>query len=671
MSANELIAMLDGDEALDLADTLRLIVDWLRPAPGRGSVAPVVASIEKFAIAFDERPALRKRLRAQLEQALETARHLPLYTEIGLFSRRGFVRELRERFYERINPRPLDRTNLKDLLAYVFHHRRDARWVSMLPDDAWWRLLAGLGFPFGESSQARLRAWEEILYALNMLAVWVAAEELEPEFLRLDPAIATRDSAFVALQREVAQYAAAYQAWLTDGSREFYDDKHVRVLLDQCQEQLRRLRRRAVTQGSSISLTNLLERLDQTLVRIDKLLDMLNPADIAAQSTAAMQVFRELVLANTARNSLRSLWQDNIKLLSRSVTEHASATGEHYITSTLAEYLQMFRSGAGAGFIIALMALIKIHLEDAGLSPGWKTVWVSMNYSLGFVLIHIMHFTVATKQPAMTAARMAAAIAETEKGVARPDELADLMIQVGRSQFVAVLGNVCVALPVALLIGGLYSLAFGAPVLEAERTEYQLHRLAPLHGLALFHAAIAGVWLFVAGLVSGLFDNRCAYLNLPDRLRAHPLLRRLLPAQLRERFAIFIGRNYGALAGNFSFGILLGSTAYVGYLLGLPLDIQHVAFASANLGYVISTQFGHVLALLPMLVFVLLIGAVNLWVSFALALYIALRARGARLGAVDRVLKAYLARIRARPREFLLPPAAEETADSGGKQGPA
>jgi site-specific recombinase len=670
MSADELLAILDGDDTLDLANMLRLIVDWLRPSRRGHSVAPVVAGIERLAIALDGRPALRQRLRARLEQELASARHLPLYTEIGLFSRRGFLRELRERFYERINPRPLDRANLKDLLAYVFHRRHDALWAAAIPNDAWWRLLEGLGFLSGEPSPAKRHAWEEIVYALEMLAMWVAAEELEPEFLRLDPAIATRDSPFVALQRELARYADGYRAWLVDGTHEFADDKQARVLLDQCEEQIERFRRRAVTRGSSISLTHLLERLSQTLARIVNLLDMLNPADVAARRAATMQVFRELVLANAGRNSLRALWQDNVKLLARSVTQHASETGEHYITSTRAEYLEMYRSGAGAGLIIALMALLKIHIEALGLSPGWNTLWVSLNYGLGFVLIHILHFTVATKQPAMTAARLAAAIEGTEKGTVSPDKLAELLIQVGRSQFVAVLGNVSVALPVALVVGLLYNLLAGAPVFAPERAEYQLHKLAPLHGLALFHAAIAGVWLFVAGLISGLFDNRCAYLDLRARLRVHPLLRRLLPEQARQRFANFIGHNYGALAGNFFFGVLLGSTAYLGYLTGLPLDIQHVAFGSANLGYVISTQPREVLELMPFLVYVLMIGVINLWVSFALALFIALRSRGARLGAVDRVLAAYLARIRLRPREFLLPPEAEEVTDNGGKQGP-
>lgn len=673
LSATELLAKLQSDDTLDLADTLRLIVDWLRPEDAERGIATAVIRIEKLAMALDDHPALRDRLAQRLEKELQTARHLTLYTEIGLFSRRGFVREFRERLYDRINPRPLERDNLKDLLAYVFHHRRDVTWVAMLPNDAWWRLLEGLGFLSGESSKVARHAWEEVLYALEMLGVWVAAEELEPEFLRLDPAIAKRHSAFVALQRELADYVAAYRAWLADGTVEFHDDKHVQVLLEQCREQIELFRKRAVTQGSSISLTHLLERLSQTLTRIANLLDMLDPSDPADQRTVAMQVFRELVLANAQRNSLSSLWQENIKLLSRSVTQQASDTGEHYITSDRSEYLQMFRAGAGAGFIIALMALFKIKIEALGLSPGWNTLWVSLNYGLGFVLIHILHFTVATKQPAMTAARLAAAIEESEKGTASPGKLAELMIQVGRSQFVAVLGNVGVALPVAILVGWAYGAIFGAPVLDAGRVDYQLHKLTPFSGLALFHAAIAGVWLFVAGVISGFFDNRCAYLALPDRLRAHPLLVRLLPEPARERFADFIGHNYGALAGNFFFGVLLGSTAYLGYLLNLPLDIQHVAFGSANLGYVASTQLDELLALAPYFVLVLLIGAVNLWVSFFLALYVALRARGTRIGGLNRLLKTYFARIRERPREFLLPPApmAEDAAGAGGKQGPA
>ena len=664
-----LLRRLEGDPDQDFARTLRQVIDWLRPDDYRGNIAPVIARIEQLVLALGDHPALRERLREHLEQGLEQARHLTLYTGIGLYSRRGFLREFVERLYERLNPRPMQRQDLRDVLAYVFHRPDDPQWVNALPDDAWWRLLEAVGCLSGEHPSVLKRAREEILYALEMLSVWVAAEELEPELLRLDPRIAERDSAFVAQQREMATFIGRYRDWSADPSGSpYYDDRHAQVLLDQCSEQIERLRRRAVKRGSSISLTHLLERLDQTLRRIRQLLLLLDPGDPQAQRRTSVALFRELVAANARRHSLRSLWQENVKLLSRSVTQQASETGEHYITGNRAEYLQMLRSGAGAGLIIATMALIKIQIEGLGLSPAANTLWVSLNYGLGFVLIHILHFTVATKQPAMTAARLAAAIEESDRGTADPSKLADLLVQVGRSQFIAVIGNVSVALPTAILIGMLYSLVFGAPVLDAEGVAYQNHQLTPFAGLALFHAAIAGVWLFVAGLISGFFDNRCAYLDLPARLRGHPLLRRLLSKDSRARLADYVEHNYGALAGNFFFGILLGVTGYIGYLLSLPLDIRHVAFASANLGYTVPAALPGLFEFLLYLVFVLLIGAVNLWVSFGLALYVALRARGTRIGAFDRVLKAYARRVRERPREFLLPP--REPADGPGESPP-
>ena len=664
-----LLQRLEDDPDQDFARTLRQIIDWLRPDDYRGNIAPVIARIEQLVLALGDHPALRVRLREHLEQGLEQARHLTLYTGIGLYSRRGFLREFVERLYERLNPRPIQRQDLRDVLAYVFHRPDDPKWVNALPDDAWWRLLEAVGCLSGEHPSVLNRAREEILYALEMLSVWVAAEELEPELLRLDPRIAERDSAFVAQQREMATFIDRYRDWSTEPSgRQYYDDRHAQVLLDQCSEQIERLRRRAVTQGSSISLTHLLERLDQTLRRIRQLLLLLDPGDPQAQRRTSVALFRELVAATARRHSLRSLWQENVKLLSRSVTQQASETGEHYITGNRAEYLQMLRSGAGAGLIIAAMALIKVQIEALGLSPAANTLWVSLNYGLGFVLIHILHFTVATKQPAMTAARLAAAIEESDRGTAEPSKLADLLIQVGRSQFIAVVGNVSVALPTAILIGVLYSLVFGAPVLDAEGVAYQQQQLTPFAGLALIHAAIAGVWLFVAGLISGFFDNRCAYLDLPARLRGHPLLRRWLSKDSRARLADYVEHNYGALAGNFFFGILLGVTGYIGYLLSLPLDIRHVAFASANLGYTVPAALPGMFEFLLYLMFVLLIGAVNLWVSFGLALYVALKARGTRIGALDRLLKAYAQRVRERPREFLLPP--RESADPSGGDPP-
>lgn len=70
----------------------------------------------------------------------------------------------------------------------------------------------------------------------------------------------------------------------------------------------------------------------------------------------------------------------------------------------------MLTAGAGGGLVIAALAFIKIQVVSLGLAPGYQAFRVSLNYGIGFVLIHLLHFTVATKQPAMTAALLAAAI---------------------------------------------------------------------------------------------------------------------------------------------------------------------------------------------------------------------------------------------------------------------
>ncbi|WP_041717981.1 site-specific recombinase [Alkalilimnicola ehrlichii MLHE-1] len=646
---------LESKGADNLVAALRPIINWLRPAD---PAQPLTAEqrVSTLAETLTRREDLRTPLQALLRASLSQATHLPLHTEIGLFSRRGFIGEFGQRFYERLNPRPRDPGNLRDLLDQLFDRPDDPEWVTAVPDAAWLTLFDALGPSAGATDPACERAREQALYAVEMLSLWVAAEELEPELLRLDPGLAERDSPFVAQEREVAGYIRAYNQWLEEADAPCPDDGHARALLEQCREQLDHFHRRAVTLGSTIGLTHLLARLEQTLERIVTLLDILSPASGAQRRQVAVRLFKSLVRENARQTSLRALWQDNTHLVARSITEQASKTGEHYITEDRRDYLGMLRAGAGAGLIIGFMALIKIRLVEMGLSPGWETVWVSLNYGLGFVLIHILHFTVATKQPAMTAARLAAVIETGDQGAADRRKLAQLLLQVGRSQFAAVVGNVSVALPIALLVGWLSISAFNTPALSPGQADYLMEGLRPLMGLALLHAAIAGVWLFVAGLIAGFFDNRAAYLDLARRLRGNPHLARVLPDGPRARIADYLDQHYGALAGNFLFGVLLGTTGYAGYLIGLPLDIQHVAFGSANLGYAATVLDPGPALFLLYLGFVLLIGAVNLWVSFGLALHVALRARGVRLGNLRALARAYGQALREAPRTFLFPP---------------
>jgi site-specific recombinase len=72
-----------------------------------------------------------------------------------------------------------------------------------------------------------------------------------------------------------------------------------------------------------------------------------------------------------------------------------------------------------------------------------------MNYAMGFVMIYLMGFTLATKQPAMTAATMTKVFLKKERK-RNNTEFAHLVSKLFRSQFIAFVGNVLLSFPIAL-----------------------------------------------------------------------------------------------------------------------------------------------------------------------------------------------------------------------------
>jgi len=580
----------------------------------------------------------------------------PALVNLGIFSRRGFFRETASRLYERLNPAPRDQNDFKDVLVQIFNGKPEALWLQDRGSDAMLGCFDALAANCDAATLRKMQGHfrEESLYALEMLAIWVAAEEIEPDLMRLDRRLTSLDSPFIALSREMNLFVESGKQQLVNPELALHDTAHLAVMMQQSREQVERLRRRGAGVGSSVAVAHLLERLEQTLDRIDLLVDMLI-SEPAVQRQKLFSLFSILIQASTEQNSISALWRSSTQMLSKSITVNKSGHGEHYITRDKTQFFALMRSAAGAGVIIALMALLKIYIDSLGFSPFQRAVLFSLNYGLGFVLVHMLHFTIATKQPAMTAASFAQEVERGENGKAVNRKLAGLLIDVNRSQWAAVWGNVSSAIVLAACIALGALLLRGTPLLSAEVVAYQLHAISPLAGLALMYAAIAGIWLFCAGIIAGFFDNRANCLELRLRLFHHPLLKKLLRDAPRQKLADYVHDNYGALAGNFFFGVLLGMTGYIGYLTGLPLDIRHVAFSSANLGYsAVSGEIG-VLSFLLHLVFVLLIGFVNLWVSFTLALTVALRARGTRISRLPLLLKSLWEQAKQQPLNLFFP----------------
>ena len=177
-------------------------------------------------------------------------------------------------------------------------------------------------------------------------------------------------------------------------------------------------------------------------------------------------------------------------------------------------------------------------------------------------------------------------------------------------------------------------------------------------GWALPHAAVAGVFLFLSGLISGYFDNKASYARIGARVARLRWLRALAGPPRAARVGAYVEEHLGGLAGNFLFGCMLGTAGTIGIIVGLPIDIRHIAFSSANLGYAL-VAFDFELPLKTLLwaaLGVALIGFVNLAVSFALALWVALKARGVVFTQKRELMARLWSRFRRAPMSFFVAP---------------
>ncbi len=645
----------------DPAKLITELVGKIRPRKARDA-GYAVHMIQALCHILGMRPEFRAGLRDALLELLGTRKPVSLYVESGVLPNTGFFSELHRRISHKILPDAIDAGYLKDILALIFIRQDDDVWVLAVPDTVWLELLVALRFdeqPVEAGLPLPLRG---ILDAILVLSYRISSIGLEPELIRNEPALEEFASPFLTQNDEVGEYLEQFALAWQNPELEWQDEKHILVLLDQCAQVIQRVRRTASRFGTSISLTFLLQRLTQQLTRLEILLAILSALRRDKTGLGAQPLFvwlfKTLVRGECRKNHVRQYWQESLELLALRVTENASRTGEHYIATTRAEYFTLLRSAMGAGLIIAFMAALKLFVARQQFPPMTEALIFCLNYGLGFMLIHILHFTVATKQPAMTASSIASSISESGGKNRDLESLSGIIVQTLRSQLAAIVGNVLVVLPMAMLIAWSIFAVSGTHFITPEKAHHLLADIDPIHSPAVFYAAIAGVCLFLSGLIAGHHDNLAMYNKIPQRLKQLRWLKRLLGEARLARVANYVENNLGALAGNFYFGCMLGGVTAIGVLFGLPLDIRHITFSSAYLGFsLIALHF--TLApkeILLAVLGVMLIGLTNLMVSFALALSVAIKARKVTFPHWGILLKSLGRHFRQHPLEFLFPP---------------
>ncbi|MFT6397842.1 MAG: site-specific recombinase [Bradymonadia bacterium] len=582
----------------------------------------------------------RDGLRTDVREILSATTSTHLLTEFGILSDEPLGAGVLRRLASRMAPAPAKAVGLEALLgnliapadAELFAHLEPAHF------EAWAEaLLKG-------STDAYDRT--QLASAIIILATRVAGIGVEARLSERMPTLEAWNSPFIELSRRLDRFAEAY---VQREGHEALADGTLGVIVS-CRAQVLRFRAEKELLGTTLHLSSASLRMLQQLERLEQLVECTSP-ERRARAVAALGL--SLSDEVCRRRPVQHFVGQKLDLLAYVVIGHAAQKGDKYAVRTRGEYLGFWGKSLFGGLLVAIFASLKLHLSHEALAPAPQAFIYGLNYAVCFALIYLLGATLATKQPALTASRIADALEEGPEHESFPE----LVRAIWRSQFISFLGNILGAASFAIVVAVAVEQITGGPLISHEEALTLAEKIHPFRSGSIWYAAIAGVMLSSAGFFAGFVDNGVVFHRVADRVAAGGGIFRLLPSRLRRRVASRIEKKSGALAGNILLGFMLGSAGVAGMVLGIPLDIRHIAFASSHGGLAVfyAPELHSAAALFMVIASVSIIGFVNFIVSFALTLTVAVNAR--RLDGVGwrSGLKGLLRLAKSNPIGFFLP----------------
>jgi site-specific recombinase len=616
-------------------------------------VAPAsVTRLELLVRVLEGESATRQALARLVSGIVAEARGLKLFAQVGLPGHQGFFTELTDRVLRHLIPAPPDKDRLSELLLRLFPGPAEIAWLESLPAAPLARLLTLVSEAQHPLPAPAGLLRSHLVDALTLLSTQTAALGLAEDVRDRSPEVAFRASPFLRLRRACDSVLARDAA--PDALRE------LSASLVECRQVVAIVTSHLEQSGVSVDLVYRLERIRRGLDRMEAIARVLGATRGEERCREGLSLVVDLLRHAFMDRSVRHLVRTNLRLLARKVIERAGHSGEHYITTTRGEFHAMVHSAAGGGLLTALTAALKFFIGSLALAPFFAGLFSALNYAGSFVLMQFLGFTLATKQPSMTAATLAGAIGEgsgSRRG--RLARLVELIPRITRSQLAAALGNLSCVLPAAVALALAWQLFTERSLLTPEKAQAVVESIHPWRSATLLWAAFTGVLLWVSSVAAGWLENFFVYRRIPEALAHHRGLQRLLGEAGARRLSEGVQHHVAGVGGSVMLGVLLAVSPGVGGFFGLPLDVRHVtltfgslAFAGCALGpeAVLHPDF------LAAVAGVLAIGALNFGVSFALALAVALRARDVPLTDGLLLARAVLVGFFRDPRSFLLPP---------------
>ncbi len=622
-----------------LHDTLQ----WVRG--DRHSVGNAAARVGLLVDALLARPALATAFRQWWQATTDELDATPLLSELGFATRTSFASELARRLRLRCLPATPETANWEMLFQFLQPEPFDARWLQQLDEQTLRGLEQLMGGP-GHSQTLDEQLLDALTCCIGQIHAFGCASEIRTRLQR--PQSDARP--FHALQNLLDRFEHS----LSHGALAPQAALELRQGLDACRHVASGIYKHLDQHGISVGIVFRLRQLRERVIRSKLLIDtLLAPSPVPAMC----KLLAHLAQAAHDSRSLRALWRSNLHQLAAKITERSAETGEHYIARSRAEFHTMLGKAFGGGSIVGLTTWAKFMLYGLALSPFWQGLAASLNYALSFVVIMLLHWTLATKQPAVTAPAMAAKLKHLDEP-SQVQGFVDEVVLLYRTQVAAIVGNLAAVVPAVWLIGWALQAGGQAPMLSAAQAQHVLHGLH-LVGPTLLYAAFTGVLLFASSLVAGWAENAFVLHQQASALRYHRGLRRAFGERAALRLSQFMGRNISGLAGNLSLGLLLGLSPVLAQFFGLQLDVRHVTLSAGQLSAAVQALGWPILHSADFwwaLAGVLLIGPVNLGVSFYLAFRLASAAQDVQAAQRGAIAQALRARLRRTPLGFVWPP---------------
>ncbi len=576
-------------------------------------------------------------------------------TDANILSENAFFPELKKRISYKFLPPVEDENTISYIISKVlFNPKSDSNYIKNIkPEDGseFFKLMEI------EKISTLPKVKKELLISANILALRSVGNALEAGIAKMVPEYKNFDNPFVALQSELDSLIGRFKEDenLQINSKDV-DYKQIKIYLQQCLDFVDKAFKNASKFGISSKINQSLLKIRQQLRRIQDIIPILvvdNEEDVLINSK---NLVSNTLKYNSHRNNVRELIDDSTRLISHLITSHTAETGTHYIATSSKEYLKMFWKASGGGIIVGFLCIFKMMMSYSHGSEFSHAVLYSLNYAFGFIIIYLLGFTLATKQPAMTAATMAKVLSDESSSDKNYKEFANLVAKLSRTQFIAFVGNVLWSFPVALAIiyGMDWFLDKNYATLKADKL---LKDLNPIESKAILHACIAGFFLFISGIISGNISNSSIFNQVPERISQSPFLNQVIGAKNSKKLSDFYTKHWAGIISNFWFGIFLGVIAPLGVFLGLDLDIRHITFSAGNFalalygkGFDIDTY-----TFVISLVTIFLIGAFNFIVSFGLSMLLAFRSRKVNFGELTIIYKSILKYFIKNPLRFFIP----------------